>query len=171
MLVRDVMTRTVVTLSPHATLKTAARLLTDHAITSLPVVDDAGSLVGVVTDLEKTSKEENAKLDEEFKDVKPPFVGKRWFVTDRAGSGSGTPQYYLKINENNYAFCGFVQTNQADGTVTEEEIALGKFRKAFDCNFKNELGGNHSYQIEGNYIYELDKNKKIIRSSKAEFVE
>lgn len=131
----------------------------------------SGSLIGTVTNLEKTSKEENKKLDEEFKDVKPPFVGKRWFVTDRENSGSGTPQYYLKINENNYAFCGFVQTNQADGTVTEEEIPLGKFRKTFDCNFKNELGGKHSYQVEENYIYELDANKKIIQSSKAEFVQ
>lgn len=101
--------------------------------------------------------------------IKPPFIGKRFFNTDPEGSGTGTPQYYLKINKNNYFSCGFAQVNQADGTVTKEEVSLGKFKTRFDCNFKKEIGGKHSYQIKGSYIYELDENKKIIESSKSEF--
>lgn len=50
MLVRDAMTRNVVTVSPEATLKVAAALLADHAITSMPVVDDTGRLIGVVSE-------------------------------------------------------------------------------------------------------------------------
>jgi CBS domain-containing protein len=50
MLVRDAMTRSVVTVSPEATLKVAAGLLAERAITSMPVVDDAGRLVGVVSE-------------------------------------------------------------------------------------------------------------------------
>ena len=50
MLVRDAMTRNVVTVSPEATLEVAARLLAEHAITSMPVVDDTGCLVGVVSE-------------------------------------------------------------------------------------------------------------------------
>lgn len=128
-------------------------------------------LVGTIKNLQKTSKEAEKELDEEFRSDKPPFTGKRWFNTDKEASGIGTPQFYLKINENNYAFCGFVQTNQASGEVTEEEIPLGLFKNKFDCNFKNELGGKHSYQVKGNAIYELDKNKKIIEESKSEFYE
>ena len=129
------------------------------------------SLIDTIKNLQKTSKESDKELDEEFRSDKPPFVGKRRFTTDKEGSGTGTPQFYLKINENNYAFCGFMQTNQASGEVTEEEIPLGKFKNKFDCNFKNELGGKHSYQIKGNFIYELDDNKKIIEGSKSEFYE
>lgn len=50
MLVRDAMTRNVVTVSAEATLKVAAALLADHAITSMPVVDDTGRLIGVVSE-------------------------------------------------------------------------------------------------------------------------
>jgi predicted transcriptional regulator len=50
MLVRDAMTRNVVTVSPEATLKAAAGLLAEHAITSMPVVDDTGRLIGVVSE-------------------------------------------------------------------------------------------------------------------------
>lgn len=135
------------------------------------VKHSTGSLVGTIRNLQKTAKDSDKDLDEEFRSDKVPFVGKRWFNTDKEGSGSGTPQYYLRITEDNYAFCGFVQTNQASGKVTEEELPLGKFRKTFDCNFKNDLGGKYSYQVEGNYIYELDKNDKIIEESKSEFYE
>ena len=50
MLVRDAMTRSVVTVSPEATLKVAAGLLAERAITSMPVVDDTGRLIGVVSE-------------------------------------------------------------------------------------------------------------------------
>jgi predicted transcriptional regulator len=50
MLVRDAMTRTVVTVSPEATPEAAAGLLAERAITSMPVVDDTGRLVGVVSE-------------------------------------------------------------------------------------------------------------------------
>jgi CBS-domain-containing membrane protein len=49
-LVRDAMTRNVVTVTPAATLKVAAGLLAEHAITSMPVVDDTGCLIGVVSE-------------------------------------------------------------------------------------------------------------------------
>lgn len=50
MLVREVMTSPAVTVRPQATLKQVARLLDEHSITALPVVDDAGRLVGVVSE-------------------------------------------------------------------------------------------------------------------------
>lgn len=50
MLAREVMTSPVVTVGPDATLKDAIRLLDQHDITALPVVDDKEWLVGLVSE-------------------------------------------------------------------------------------------------------------------------
>lgn len=50
MLVREVMTREPVTVTPDTPTKEALRLLDRHSITSMPVVDDNGSVVGVVSE-------------------------------------------------------------------------------------------------------------------------
>ena len=50
MLVRELMTSPAVTVRPDATVKEAARLLTEHGITAMPVVDAQGALVGVVSE-------------------------------------------------------------------------------------------------------------------------
>jgi len=47
--VRDVMSASVVTVSPGATARQLARLLADEEISGVPVVDDNGALVGVVS--------------------------------------------------------------------------------------------------------------------------
>ncbi|MBP2335720.1 CBS domain-containing protein [Saccharothrix coeruleofusca] len=50
MRVRDLMTRDVVTVSPESSAREAAALLAARGFTTLPVVDDRGALVGVVTE-------------------------------------------------------------------------------------------------------------------------
>ena len=50
MQVRDVMTRNVITVSPEESILVAARLMLQHRVSGLPVVDGAGALVGVVTE-------------------------------------------------------------------------------------------------------------------------
>lgn len=50
MLVRDVMTRRVVTVSPTTSLRDAIALLTEHRFAALPVVDDAGFVVGIMSE-------------------------------------------------------------------------------------------------------------------------
>ena len=47
---RDIMTSSVVTVTPDCTVGDAARLLASHGFTALPVVDDDGDLVGLVTE-------------------------------------------------------------------------------------------------------------------------
>ncbi|MET0234287.1 MAG: CBS domain-containing protein [Kibdelosporangium sp.] len=49
---RDVMSTSVVTVSPDTAAKEAAELLVTNAITTLPVVDASGALVGIVTDVD-----------------------------------------------------------------------------------------------------------------------
>ncbi|WP_330275866.1 CBS domain-containing protein [Lentzea sp. NBC_00516] len=49
---RDVMTTDVVVVSPKTAARDAARLLAEHGFTALPVVDDSGELVGIVSETE-----------------------------------------------------------------------------------------------------------------------
>ncbi len=50
MLVRELMTSPAVTVAPEASAKEALRRLAEHGITAMPVVDEAGALVGVVSE-------------------------------------------------------------------------------------------------------------------------
>jgi len=50
--VRDIMSTPVVTVNESATIGEAAELMSEYMIGKLPVVDDAGGLVGIVTSLE-----------------------------------------------------------------------------------------------------------------------
>lgn len=57
----DVMTRALVTVSPDATLRQAARLMASRNITALPVVDAAGQVVGLVSDSDLVRRDEAAE--------------------------------------------------------------------------------------------------------------
>ncbi|MBF2035003.1 MAG: CBS domain-containing protein [Leptolyngbyaceae cyanobacterium T60_A2020_046] len=48
--VADVMTRDPITIHPEASLQDAIHLLAEHRISGLPVVDDAGELVGILSE-------------------------------------------------------------------------------------------------------------------------
>lgn len=53
----DVMTTNVITISAHQTRQQAARLLSQHRISGLPVVNDEHGVIGVVTEYDVISKE------------------------------------------------------------------------------------------------------------------
>ena len=48
--VKDVMTRTPYTIDPEAPIATAAAMMRDRGVRHLPVVSDAGKLVGMISD-------------------------------------------------------------------------------------------------------------------------
>jgi CBS domain-containing protein len=47
---KDVMTREVISVAPDATVLQAARVMLQHRISGLPVIDSAGKLVGIVSE-------------------------------------------------------------------------------------------------------------------------
>ena len=49
MLVKDIMTRNVITVSPDTPLKEVGRILKEKRISGIPVVDGSGNIVGIVT--------------------------------------------------------------------------------------------------------------------------
>jgi CBS domain-containing protein len=57
MKVKDVMSRDVVAVRPEAPLKEVARLMTTYGISGLPVVDESGDVVGVVSEADFLLKE------------------------------------------------------------------------------------------------------------------
>ena len=59
--VRDVMTRSVVTVRPETSLKDVARLLVDNGVSGVPVVDAEGAVVGVVSEADFLIKEQGAR--------------------------------------------------------------------------------------------------------------
>ena len=57
--VRDVMTRSVLSVRPDAPLKEVARVLVERRISGVPVVDDTGRVVGVVSEGDLLVKEQD----------------------------------------------------------------------------------------------------------------
>ncbi|MFH1768142.1 MAG: CBS domain-containing protein [Candidatus Omnitrophota bacterium] len=49
MLVKELMTKNVITVSPEASLKDVGKILKEKKISGVPVVNDAGRVVGVIT--------------------------------------------------------------------------------------------------------------------------
>ena len=47
--IRDVMTKTVITIKPNATLVEIANIIEKNDVNRLPVVNDKGKLIGIVT--------------------------------------------------------------------------------------------------------------------------
>ena len=47
--VGEVMSNNPITISPDQSLKTAAKIIQDHKVRRLPVVDDAGTVIGILT--------------------------------------------------------------------------------------------------------------------------
>jgi CBS domain-containing protein len=82
MLVREVMTSPAVTVGPGTSLKQAIRMLDEHEITAMPVIDDAGHLVGVVSeaDVLRDSVQADRRVHERLVEISAPTV--RLAVTD-----------------------------------------------------------------------------------------
>lgn len=59
---KDIMVTEVLTVKQHATIKEIARVLIDNRISGVPVVDEAGHLMGMVTEGDLLHKETNPRL-------------------------------------------------------------------------------------------------------------
>jgi CBS domain-containing protein len=83
--VRDVMTRSVVTVRPETALKEVARLLVEHAISGLPVVGPDGAVLGIVSEADFLIKEQGAAA-----------VRRRW-MAGLFGDSAETRRQFAKV--------------------------------------------------------------------------
>ena len=60
-LARDIMTTEVITVSPDDDVEKVARLLLEHQISGLPVIDGGGKLVGVISEGDLVGREKEFK--------------------------------------------------------------------------------------------------------------
>lgn len=63
MLARDIMTSHVISVSPTAAIREVADLLAEYRISGVPVVDEQGQLLGVVTEADLISKQGKTATD------------------------------------------------------------------------------------------------------------
>ena len=56
MIASDIMTRHVYTIPPEASIKDAASLLSQKSVSGVPVVDDKGKMIGMLTEADIISK-------------------------------------------------------------------------------------------------------------------
>lgn len=63
MKISELMTEGVLTAGPGTSLKEAARLMLDAGVSGLPVTDDEGSLVGIITEADFVSTEAERRVD------------------------------------------------------------------------------------------------------------
>ncbi len=59
---RDIMTREVITVGPDASVEDLAKLLEEHRISGVPVLDPGGALVGVVTQSDLVQRSRDLEL-------------------------------------------------------------------------------------------------------------
>lgn len=94
-----------------------------------------------------------------------PFIGKKGFETQPGMSGSGTPSRYIEILENGDVYFGFIQENQADGSITKEKYYAGKYKLQMKCFFKKWNNEVTYYRVTKEKIYEVDKNNKQLKGT------
>jgi CBS domain-containing protein/rubredoxin len=63
MKVKEIMTSDVISVSEESTIEDAARILAHHRISGLPVMNAAGSLIGLVTEYDLISKQGQSIAD------------------------------------------------------------------------------------------------------------
>ncbi len=74
MKIKDIMTREVVTVSPHSNVRLVASLLGEKSIGAVPVLDETGVLVGIITESDLFIKEKGIP----FSAVKIPHIFNQW---------------------------------------------------------------------------------------------
>ncbi|WP_030176617.1 CBS domain-containing protein [Spirillospora albida] len=108
MLVREAMTSPVVTIPATATVRQAIRVLHEHDITALPVVDDAGRLAGIVSEADL--------LRGEFE------ADPRAFARPHAPAGAPAPREVAEVMTRD------VHTTRPTGDVAEIAALMMKAR-------------------------------------------
>jgi CBS domain-containing protein len=89
MIVRDVMTAKVQTVTPTTTVRQIAKILVDGGFSGVPVVDDDGLPVGMVTESDLIALATTAERD----------VGREWWLTHLAEGEPLSPEFIAYLDQ------------------------------------------------------------------------
>jgi CBS-domain-containing membrane protein len=110
MLARDIMTSRVVTIRPEAGVHEAARLLAEHNISGVPVVDAAGAMVGLVTEADLIGKPGETVGD---------IMSRRVMSV---GEGTPVDEIAQLLTSNHYKRVPIVRGDKVVGVVSRADI-------------------------------------------------
>lgn len=118
--VKDIMTQAVITVSPDATLKEIAGLLSKNSVSSVPVCDEAGQVVGIISE----------------RDLLRPFgktIAQRrdWWISALAQGSDLEPQFEKLIGVNEH-HASLLMTKPVK--TTDEETELGELAELMSEN-------------------------------------
>jgi len=110
--VKDIMTRDVVTVSPDATLREIAELLVKNSVSSVPVCDETGQVVGIISE----------------RDLLRPFgktIAQRrdWWISALAQGTNLEPQFEMLIGVAQHR-AALLMTKPVK--TTDEKMELGE---------------------------------------------
>lgn len=88
-----------------------------------------------------------------------PFVGKKFYDTHPALSGSGTPRYFVEIKENGDVFFGYDAPNM-NGADIHEEVFAGKYKPVMECK-KADYATGQFLSITKNMISVTDRKGEM----------
>ncbi|HHV71835.1 MAG TPA: CBS domain-containing protein [Clostridia bacterium] len=129
--IKDIMTKNVITISPDALIEEAASLMREHTIGGLPVVDDNGKLVGIITETNIFD------VFMEIMGINTPSTRLTIYVENKIGSLAGITQIIKEQNLDIISLITYTATgNQERGNVvirvgtTEPENLIAAMEEA-----------------------------------------
>ncbi|MGM9988866.1 MAG: acetoin utilization AcuB family protein [Bacillaceae bacterium] len=123
MLVEEIMNRNVATLMEENTLNDALNLLRDHDIRHVPVIDEEGYLIGIVTDRDIRSacpSYFDSDFFEKIKQIKIREIMKTNVIT--CFPLDFVEESALTMYENRIGCMPVIQNNQLVGIITESDV-------------------------------------------------
>jgi len=115
-------------------------------------------------EVEAIAEEEDNIIEKETTsvDIKLPFVGKKFYDTHPALSGSGTPRYFVEIKENGDVYFGYDAPNM-NGADIHKQLNVGKFKPLMECK-NEEFAIGRFFKITSSLISVTDKKGEMIFS-------
>ncbi|WIX92338.1 CBS domain-containing protein [Amycolatopsis sp. DG1A-15b] len=159
---RDIMSSPVVSVTPDMTVKYAANLLSAHGFSALPVLDEGGRLIGVVTEADlvrdrfpRDARYRDGDGPDEPPALPPPGTVGGVMTTPAVGTGAGTDVVDLVrvLLEDRIRSMPIVDGAHVVGIVTRRDLvqALARDDEVISADVRHQLaiyGGPTRWTVE-----------------------
>ena len=119
MLVRDYMTRDLITVKPDTEVLRALHVLAEHDIAGAPVVDDRGALIGILTEKDCIRSALEATYHSEYGGLVSDFMSTDVVVVSPDDSIVDTAERFLSRPYHRYPV---IQDSQLVGLISRRDV-------------------------------------------------